>query len=325
MSLRYPLVSVIIPAYNAEDYISECISSVINQTHKNIEIIVVNDGSTDNTKNILEKINDSRLLIVNQENKGCSASKNTGLSISKGDYIQYLDADDYLSIDKIQIQVELLQSMKNSIAVCKTLIISNDNLINNYEIDTEMISEAGSGKEFLLRLLGIDGKFGMVQPNAYLIPRNVTNKIGPWNEEISPSPDEDGEYFARALCCINNVIFTGGINYYRKLSNQSSLSKEYSFQRVSNLLKTVDLKFQHIFNLEKSNRTQKLYQLNISQVAYQFGHEYPSVITESLLILSHNKYKKLQVIHPKKFALISKIIGFRNAMSISFLKRKVFK
>jgi hypothetical protein len=162
----------------------------------------------------------------------------------------------------------------------------------------------------------------MVQPNAYLITRNIAFKIGGWNEKISPSPDEDGEYFARALCCADKVIFTAGINYYRKPINSLSLSKQYSFVRANNLLKTVDLKFQHIFKLEKTNRTQKLYQLNISQVAYQFGMDYPELLNNSLNYLADYKYKKLTVNRPKLFSIISRIFGFKFTF---YLKKTVIK
>jgi glycosyltransferase involved in cell wall biosynthesis len=305
------LVSVIIPAYNAEKYILECINSVLLQTHKNIEVIVVNDGSTDQTMNLLNKFNDNRLVILNQENKGCSHAKNTGLKRAKGAFIQYLDADDVLSEDKIEIQVKTLQNSENSIAVCKTIIIEEN--INYFisEVDTEIIKKEGTGIEFLLRLLGSEGTTAMVQPNAYLITKELAAKIGEWNEEISPSPDEDGEYFARALCCADKVIFTNGVNYYRKISNSTSLSKQISFDRANNLLKTVDLKFQHIFELERSKRTQKLYQLNISQVAYQFGMDYPELLNNSLNYLADYMYKKLRVNRPKFFSILSRIFGFK--------------
>ena len=312
--MQSDLVSVIIPAFNAEKYIVDCIDAVLMQTHANLEVIIVNDGSTDRTSYLINQYKDERLIIVNQENKGCSSAKNTGLHRANGAFIQYLDADDILSINKIEQQVKSLQNLDNSIAVCKTLIIQDN--INQVigEVDTELIKSEGSGIEFLLRLLGGSGVSGMVQPNAYLITRNIANKIGGWNEKISPSPDEDGEYFARALCCADKVIFTDGINYYRKSLNSSSLSNHYSFERAVNLLKTVDLKFQHIFKFEKSKRTKKLYQLNISQVAYQFGVQYPKLIDYSLQKIQDNQMNTLRIQNPWLFKFLSYFIGFKNTL-----------
>ena len=85
-------VSVIIPVYNVEKYIERCILSVINQTLKDIEIIIVNDGSTDDTKKIIEKyLDDKRIVYIEQKNSGLSGARNKGLSIAKGDYISFID------------------------------------------------------------------------------------------------------------------------------------------------------------------------------------------------------------------------------------------
>jgi len=232
-------ISIIIPAFNAEKYISECLISVINQSYDNLEIIVVNDGSTDKTSEILNNFSDSRIIVVNQGNKGCSAAKNIGLRMASGDYIQYLDADDYLSVDKIEKQVNLIQSKNNCISVCRTIIVSDDPGIHGTEINTQMINKNLFGKDFLLNLLGIKGELGMVQPNAYLIPREISEKIGQWNEEISPSPDEDGEYFSRVLLSCDTVFFSEGVNYYRKNISEPSLSKKFDISRAFNLLRTV--------------------------------------------------------------------------------------
>lgn len=320
--MQFKLVSVIIPVYNAEDFISMCIQSVINQTYRNIEIILINDGSTDGTLDIIHSFSDPRLILVNQENKGCSASKNEGLRIAKGDFIQYLDADDYLSPDKIENQVDKLSFNKNVIAVCKTVIISDNFKINGLEIDTDLIRNGGNGKDFLLSLWGLNGKFGMVQPNAYLIPRKIADEIGEWNEEISPSPDEDGEYFARVLLATENVCYTEGINFYRKVTNANSLSKIFSFQRALNLLDTVELKFSHLFKVENTQRVQELYQLNISQVIYQFGVQYPELIDYSLEKIQDKRLKSLRIQNPRGFKYLSFAIGFKNTL---YLKRLLLK
>lgn len=92
------LISIIIPVYNVEKYIDRCLSSVINQIYKNIEIIVVNDGSTDNSENICKKYaeEDKRIVLTNQSNKGLSAARNAGLEAAKGKYVMFVDSDDYV-------------------------------------------------------------------------------------------------------------------------------------------------------------------------------------------------------------------------------------
>jgi glycosyltransferase involved in cell wall biosynthesis len=105
------LISVIIPCYNSEKFISDCIDSVLKQDYKNIEIILVDDGSTDGTNEILKKIvsaNSEKIKLLTQKNCGASAARNAGLQIANGEYIQFLDSDDILLPEKITHQVSLL-------------------------------------------------------------------------------------------------------------------------------------------------------------------------------------------------------------------------
>lgn len=101
------LVSIIIPVYNAEKYLDDCLTSVISQSYKDIEIIVINDGSTDNTREIVEKFKkqDNRIKVIHQENSGPSAARNRGMEESEGDYIQFVDADDVLNKHSTEIMM----------------------------------------------------------------------------------------------------------------------------------------------------------------------------------------------------------------------------
>ena len=92
-------ISVVIPAYNVQKYLSACLDSVINQTYHNLEIIVINDGSTDSTGTICDDYarKDTRIKVIHQENQGLSGARNTGLNNCTGDYIFFLDSDDYLN------------------------------------------------------------------------------------------------------------------------------------------------------------------------------------------------------------------------------------
>lgn len=106
------LISIIMPAYNCEKYISEAVVTVIRQTYVNWELIVIDDGSSDNTTNILKKIenNDDRIQIyLNEENQGVSYTRNKGVSLAKGEWIAFLDSDDLWTAEKLQKQIELVE------------------------------------------------------------------------------------------------------------------------------------------------------------------------------------------------------------------------
>lgn len=105
--MNNPIVSIIVPVYNTEQYVKECVNSICNQTIEDIEIICVNDGSTDNSLMILKEIAqyDSRIVIIDQKNQGLSASRNNGNQLAKGKYIYYVDSDDYIDINALELLV----------------------------------------------------------------------------------------------------------------------------------------------------------------------------------------------------------------------------
>ena len=107
------LISIIVPIYNVEKYIHKCIESIINQTYKNLEIILVDDGSPDNCGNICEEYakNDSRIKVIHKENNGLSSARNAGLEICKGDYIGFVDSDDYIELNMYEV---LINALKNT-------------------------------------------------------------------------------------------------------------------------------------------------------------------------------------------------------------------
>ena len=107
MEKYQPKISVIIPVYGVEKYIRQCLESVINQTYKNLEIIVVNDGTKDNSMKIVEEyLSDERIKIINKENGGLSSARNRGMEEATGEYIYFLDSDDWIELNTIEILVE---------------------------------------------------------------------------------------------------------------------------------------------------------------------------------------------------------------------------
>lgn len=113
MNTTSPLVSIIMPAYNAEKYIVESIESVINQTYQNWELLIINDGSTDKTVNLISSFNDKRIQFTEQKNAGVCIARNSGISKAQGKYITFLDADDFLPPCSLEARVNYLESHSN--------------------------------------------------------------------------------------------------------------------------------------------------------------------------------------------------------------------
>lgn len=148
------MVSVIVPIYNAQEYLEECIQSITNQSYQELEIILIDDGSTDNSQQICEKYaaKDSRVVYVRKQNGGVSSSRNLGLDLARGEYVVFVDADDYMEIDIIQHVVDIMEKedselviwnatelYKNKSRRCKAISIQPGNreeiyaaLISNY-------------------------------------------------------------------------------------------------------------------------------------------------------------------------------------------------
>ncbi len=132
-SLEEPLISVVIPTYNRADLISISINSAINQSYKNIEIILIDDGSTDNTKEVVQAIHDSRIrYIKHPKNLGGNASRNAGIEAAKGEYIAFLDSDDTWVENKLELQIASIQKyLHKEKVVSYTQIFYSDKGINN--------------------------------------------------------------------------------------------------------------------------------------------------------------------------------------------------
>lgn len=221
----FPKVTIIIPCYNSQDYITESINSIFNQSYKNIETIIINDGSTDASLKIINKnphIN--KIKVITQKNKGAAAARNIGLSYATGDFIQFLDADDVLDPHKIEAQIDYYKQNnwnKENLVFGKWTTLGKDitlmgvnqkSVWHNYLNPTDILND--------FVLTGC-----CLPPIVYLTPKFLIEKAGIWNEKLSLN--DDGEFFARVLSVASSLHYCDdAISYYRSTPN--SLSKRMS-------------------------------------------------------------------------------------------------
>ena len=113
-------ISVIVPVYNCEDYLNECLDSILNQTYKNLELILIDDGSKDSSSDICDqyKERDSRVVVVHKENEGVSIARNTGLNLATGEFITFVDSDDYLDSDAYEKMISIMEEYACDICLC---------------------------------------------------------------------------------------------------------------------------------------------------------------------------------------------------------------
>ena len=246
-SSNYPLVSVIIPVYNSEKYLGAAIENILSQRYTNIEILVIDDGSSDNSQSVARKFENKKVKIFAQTNKGASAARNNGLRQAKGEYIQFLDADDLLSSNKIEDQVKLLLENPAKIAICPTIhFFDGESLSEKAITDEWYYNSFNKPSDFLIKLYGgYENEGAMIQPNSWLTPKKIIDKAGFWDERLSL--DDDGEFFCRVILASTGIVCSiNAINYYRKFRDNNSLSAQVGDKAIKSALLSLELKQQHL-------------------------------------------------------------------------------
>jgi len=177
------LISVILPAYNASEFIAEAISSVIGQTHENWELIIIDDGSVDDTGSIVDSFlkSDNRIKYISKLNSGVSDSRNVGIKKAQGNFIAFLDADDVWLSDNLKKKLEELDSCDVIYSECE-LIDEHSKLINKVL--------TGSEQPELIDLLLLKGNY-ITAPSGWLIKKEVLTKIGEFDINLSNNADQD--------------------------------------------------------------------------------------------------------------------------------------
>ncbi len=243
-----PLVSVVIPCYNSVAWISAAINSVRVQTWPNREIIVVNDGSTDASLGAARACAGPDLRVFDQPNRGASAARNAGLRVARGEFIQFLDADDLLHPAKIETQVHALAPAAHALASGEWARFRDN------PAEARFISDSNwcdlSAIEFL-QLAFEDGR--MMHPAAWLAPRALLDAAGPWDESLSLN--DDGEYFARVMLRASGIRFCAGARSYYRSHLRQSLSGRKDFRALASLYRSFELTLGYLAAADNSPRT----------------------------------------------------------------------
>ena len=224
-----PLVSVCMPCHNAERYVGEAIESVLNQTYKNIELIVINDGSTDRSGEVLEKYKAGGVKVLNEKCGNASRARNRAFREAKGEYVKFFDADDILSPEMVKRQVERLAGRQDAVAMSEWGRFYNDD-IKTFRPNPQSVWRDMGGVDWLVEASKTVS--GMMQAGMFLIPKSLAEKAGPWNEELTLI--DDFEYFCRLFCEAKEVLFVPETTLYYRSGMSGSLSAKRSREaRVS--------------------------------------------------------------------------------------------
>lgn len=224
------LVSIIVPVYNSEDYIDRCLDSLINQTYKNIEILLIDDGSKDKS---LEKMKlyvnkDKRVKVLKKENGGASSARNYGIDSSKGEYILFVDIDDY-------VELNIVGKMVNKINVDDCIVFSNNDEIYLDRVEYRALfsnikDKSKIDKIFVMREIA-SGRAGLVC--CKLIPKSILDKFNiRFDENIKMS--EDQLFFLNVAQYLNYFYHVDEYLYHYDRTNDNSITMKYQDKAYEN-------------------------------------------------------------------------------------------
>jgi len=248
-----PLVSILISAFNAEEYIAETLRSAIAQTWPRKEIIVINDGSRDRTEQIARLFLSREVSVFATENRGLSAGLNHAYRHCQGDYIQFLDADDLLARDKIERQLAALREGDGPRTLLSSPWAPFYHRTHGARFVHNSLWRDLSPVEWLLRKM----QEGIHMQNAtWLVSRELAEAAGPWDEDLCY--DQDGEYFARVLLASVGTRFVPetGIFYRSRGSSRISYIGNSDRKRDS-LFRSMKLHILYLQSLEDSDRVRQ--------------------------------------------------------------------
>lgn len=216
---NYDLISIIVPVYNAEKYLDRCIESLIKQTYRNIEILLVNDGSKDKSGEICNNWSkrDNRIKVIHKENGGASSARNIGLENAIGDYIGFVDSDDTIECEMYERLYDLMCKYKVEMAICEK---------NNRKKKSkdEYLVEKWGQEELLNHFFRVNGQTGVQHVGTRLIKKNILNNFrfieGRMNEDVHAS-----YYFATS---VKDAVYTneGFYNYF--LNQEGVTNREFT-------------------------------------------------------------------------------------------------
>ncbi|MEY2608942.1 MAG: hypothetical protein QOH31_6839 [Verrucomicrobiota bacterium] len=271
-----PLVSILIPAFNSEAWIADTIKSAIAQTWPRKEIIVIDDGSTDQTLAVARRFASKEIAVVTQKNQGAAAARNHALSLCQGDYIQWLDADDLLSPDKVAKQMEASEECQNT----RTLFSSGWGYFA-YRTDWAEFSPTSlwcdlSPAEWLLRKLRENLH---MQTATWLTSRELTKAAGAWDVRLLG--DDDGEYFCRVILASDGIRFVPGAKIFYRITPSTRLSHiGQSDKKKDAQLLSMQLHVKYIRSLEESERVRTACVTYLGNWMINFYPERPDIVQE---------------------------------------------
>jgi len=305
-----PLVSILIPAYNAERWIAETLKSALAQTWPRKEIIVVDDGSRDGTLAVAQKFAGPGITIVTQKNAGAAAARNHALRLSRGDYVQWLDADDLMSPDKIALQMTVAEGAADKRVLYSTGWGRFMFRVHAAQSSPNELWADLTPREWLTYKL----ERNLFLPvSSWLVSRELGEAAGPWDERLSL--DDDGEYFCRVIRASSRIQFVPGVKFFYRMSGFGSMSNVHpSDKKLESLWLSQRLQISYLRGLEESERTRAA---GVKYLGNWLLHYYPwrMDLIAAAQGLAAELGGRLELPRVRsKYTVIERLFGYRQAV-----------
>lgn len=306
-------VTIIVPVYNAEKTVERCVSSLLAQSYEDIEVIFVNDGSTDGTKEILARIcsSDKRLRFISEKNAGAAAARNAGIDKASGDYICFVDADDVVSANYVSKMVEILESNKADIACAQ--------YVNNKSGDFEVLSDSGkimSSKESIDSLLRMKIANG---PVAKLYRASVIGDIRMPHYKVAEDLYFNYEVFGKARkIAVNDSVL------YNYIVRSGSLSTgRFSKERMQSLDAVERINVAEKSPASLARLFMEAYFVCESIVLAHAEHEFSGEYARVCEVISRNRKNILRDSHSTgRQKLIARLLAFGPKIAVNVMTAK---
>jgi glycosyltransferase involved in cell wall biosynthesis len=304
-----PLVSILIPCHNAERWLAATLESALAQTWPRIEVVVVNDGSTDDSGAIARRFADRGVRLIDQSNSGQCAAQNRALRESTGDFVKFLDADDVISQESVAIQVAALRTPRTrEIAVGEWARFRDDPAEANF------VPRAGwhDGTPVDWIVDTWDDGEPMYQNAMFLIPRVLIESVGGWNERLTLINDH--EFYTRVVLASAGVRFTPGAKLFYRSGIAGSVSRGTGRAACDSAKRAVLLSAGHLLRAEDSPRTRRAAARMIRNIVYSFYPAHSDLAAELEREVARLGGTDLKPQGGAAFRAIASIAGWRAAL-----------
>lgn len=311
-----PLVSILVPCFNAERWLGPALDSAFAQTWQKCEIILVNDGSTDGSLAIAQRYESRGLRIATQPNHGQSAACNHALRLAQGEFIKFFDADDVLSPNMVALQIEALGTRPGCLAYSEWARFRSD--------PAEAVFTHRPGWRDAAPVDWLVESWAAAQPmmqcGQFLIPRALLNRAGGWDERLSLI--NDFEFFTRLTLASDGIVFTPGARLFYRSGLTGSVSRSRSARAWESAFLSSILATDYLVAAENSARTRHAAAAILQQLVFDIYPDQPTLVAELEARVAKLDGSALRPKGGRAFLLASRLVGWKTARRFQVLAGK---